>query len=385
MRILLASNRSAGHFNPLVPFARACVRAGHQVLVSAPEPCREHVDRAGLTLAPHGLARPEAIAAIGARARAVDRDEANRIMLVDMFAGEHARAALPGMLATARSWKPDVILRETCEFASLAVAEELGIPTWHVAIFFAAGGQRDWGDLDGALRRLGARHAGFVSPYLTVAPRSLEAAPAPPGTLRFRVPAPLPERREGGTPLVYLTFGSIAPGAGFFPDLFRRALDALDGLDARVLVTIGNDADPAELGPVPANVRVERWVPQETLHPDAVICHGGSGTTLGALRLGVPLVCVPMFGDQIQNAKRIDEIGAGIALDTSLDGLREAVETLLGQPRHRRVAEAIALEMAALPHIDESVAAITAAASARSAPAGAAYSSPPPPPRPSAA
>lgn len=361
MRILLASNRSAGHFNPLVPFAHACLRAGHEVLVSAPEPCREHADRAGIRLAPHGLAEPAAIAAIGARARAAPEEERNQIMLVDMFAGEHARAALPGMLETARAWRPDVILRETCEFASLAVSERLGIPAWHVAIFLAAGGQRDWGDLDAALQRLGAPAARFRSPYLTVAPRSLEAAPAPPGTLRFHVPAPVPAVREG-RPLVYLTFGSIAPGAGFFPDLFRRALDALAGLDARILVTVGNDADPAELGPQPAGVRVERWVPQETLRPDVVVCHGGSGTTLGALRIGVPLAIVPMFGDQHQNARRIDRLGAGIELDMSLDGLREAVETLLGQPRHRHVAQAIALEIAALPHIDESVEAITAAA-----------------------
>ena len=49
---------------------------------------------------------------------------------------------------------------------------------------------------------------------------------------------------------------------GFFPSLYRAVVDALAGLPIRMLVTVGDAADPAEIGPLPANVRVERWVPQ---------------------------------------------------------------------------------------------------------------------------
>ena len=102
----------------------------------------------------------------------------------------------------------------------------------------------------------------------------------------------------------------------FFPGVYRGAIDALAGLPVRLLVTVGRDRDPAELGPVPANVRVERWVPQADLMPHvaAMVCHGGSGTVTMGLAGGVPMAVVPLFADQPWNAERVDALGAGIAL-----------------------------------------------------------------------
>ena len=86
---------------------------------------------------------------------------------------------------------------------------------------------------------------------------------------------------------------------------------------ARVLVTVGRHADPAELGPLPANVHVERWVAQASVmpHAAAMVAHGGAGTTLAALAAGVPLVLLPLSADQPINARRVAELGAGLALD----------------------------------------------------------------------
>jgi UDP:flavonoid glycosyltransferase YjiC (YdhE family) len=47
---------------------------------------------------------------------------------------------------------------------------------------------------------------------------------------------------------VLLTLGSVAAGNGFFPGTYRAAIDALAGIDARVLVTVGREVDPADLG-----------------------------------------------------------------------------------------------------------------------------------------
>src|SRR5215210_5155040 len=101
MRILFATTRGAGHVGPLTPFAHACIAAGHEVL----------------------------------------------------FAGEFARSALPGLLKLARRWGPDLIVRETCEFASPLVAETVGVPDVHVACFLAVLGTSDW-DLYEPLSRL---------------------------------------------------------------------------------------------------------------------------------------------------------------------------------------------------------------------------------------
>ena len=71
-----------------------------------------------------------------------------------------------------------------------------------------------------------------------------------------------------------------------------------------MLLTTGTDLD---LGAVPTNVHVERWVPQADVlaHASVVVGHGGSGTTLGALGAGQPLVVVPLFADQPNNAARV--------------------------------------------------------------------------------
>ena len=110
----------------------------------------------------------------------------------------------------------------------------------------------------------------LAAPYLTLAPPSLDGPEPAAAPRRFREAAapaakPLPDWWSGArTPLVYLTLGSVAGSMGFFPGVYRAAIDALAPLDVRVLVTTGRDADPAELGPLPANVHAERWVAQAT-------------------------------------------------------------------------------------------------------------------------
>ena len=80
-------------------------------------------------------------------------------------------------------------------------------------------------------------------------------------------------------------------------------------------MTVGETADPAALGPLPAHVRAERWIPQAEVfaEADAMVGHGGFGTTMGALLAGVPQVVVPLFADQPYNAARVADLGAGLA------------------------------------------------------------------------
>jgi MGT family glycosyltransferase len=165
---------------------------------------------------------------------------------------------------------------------------------------------------------------------------------------------------------VYLTFGSVAPQLGFFPALYRSAIDALAPLPVRLLVTIGRDRDPADLGPLPANVRVERWLPQAEVvpHAAAVVCHGGSGTVRGALAAGVPVAILPLFADQPDNAVRVAALGAGAALE-DVAGMAAAVEALLADGAYAERAAAVAADIRALPVVDAAVAALTAHARRR--------------------
>jgi UDP:flavonoid glycosyltransferase YjiC (YdhE family) len=71
---------------------------------------------------------------------------------------------------------------------------------------------------------------------------------------------------------------------------------------------------------------VERWVPQAEALAQAslVVCHGGSGTVLGALAANVPLVILPLFADQFANARALADTGAA-AVVVGPDELRAAI------------------------------------------------------------
>ncbi|MBE2315236.1 glycosyltransferase family 1 protein [Solirubrobacter sp. CPCC 204708] len=338
MRFLFASTRGAAHIAPLVPFALACKRAGHDVLLAAPHSSWEHVARAGLPFAGFDFPAEAEIGPIWARVKAsTDPDEQNRIVRGELFAGAYAREAYPGLLALARRMRPDAILHETEEHASPRVAEVLGTPVWRVECY-----------LGPAVPESG--------PFLTLSPASFDPRP---GAVRFRARVrpepPLPDWWRGSdAPLVYVSFGSTAAGNGFFPGLYRAAASALAELDVRVLMTLGTEVDASELGPVPANVHVERWVPQAQVMPEAaaMVGHGGSASTLAAMAAGVPLACVPLYADQPDNAARVAALGAGIALD-GVDGLADAVRALLGDPLYRDGARRIAREIASHALVDD--------------------------------
>jgi UDP:flavonoid glycosyltransferase YjiC (YdhE family) len=370
MRILFATTRGAGHVGPLVPFAHACVAAGHEVLVAAAPSAAAHVRRAGLPFAALDDPDDSIMAETWARVRAATTPlEQGIIVFEEVFAGEFARSALPKLLRLADHWLPDVIVRETCEFASVLAAEAIGVPDVHVACFLAVLDERDY-DLYKPLSRLrrefdlpAPRRDRSDEPYLTLAPRALEhpSFTEYAGTRRFRAPAvrprPLPDWWGGSDdPLVYVSFGSAAAGNGFFPELYREAVDALAGRPLRVLLTVGTEVDPAGLGPVPANVHVEPWVPQGAVmaHASAMVGHGGSGSTLAAMAAGMPLALVPLFADQPENAQRVAELGAGLRLD-GVAGLGEAVDALLEDPSYRDGARAVAAEIAALPPVERAV------------------------------
>ena len=98
-------------------------------------------------------------------------------------------------------------------------------------------------------------------------------------------------------------------------------------------------------------------------HAAVVVSHGGSGTTLGALAAGRPLVVVPLFADQPVNARRVAAIGAGIALppptadgpplpEVDAGALHAAIETVLREPAYAEAAGRVAAEMRALPPTD---------------------------------
>src|SRR5215207_572078 len=145
MRILFATTRGAGHVGPLVPFAHACLAAGHEILMAAAPSTAPHVKRAGLPFA--AVDEPDEARMADAWDRVLAAKsplEQGLIVFEDVFAGEFARSALPKMLELADHWLPDVIVRETCEFSSVLAAESIGVPDVHVGCFLAVVNESDY-------------------------------------------------------------------------------------------------------------------------------------------------------------------------------------------------------------------------------------------------
>lgn len=377
MRILFASTGGAGHFTPMTPFADAARRAGHEILVVGPPSLAETTARAGYPFAPGATPDEAELGPIWSQVPGMSYDEAERLVIGQIFATLNVRAMLPAVREAVRTFRPDVVVREPAEFASAVVTEERGVAHVQVGIGLVASQIQI---MTVARTAVDAWRPGLTgriadAPYLTLFPASLDTGhgtdPSP--THRFRAPAapvgPLAGHWPGDDrPLVYVTFGSVTASVPSVAGIYDVALHAVAGLPARVLLTTGEAFDDGHLPAPGPHVHVARWVPQADVLPHAsvVVCHGGSGTTLGALAAGVPLVITPLFADQPANARAVAEIGVGLAVRPREDGalssavdpdeLRTAVETVLGDGAFADAAGRVSDEIARLPPADEALA-----------------------------
>jgi UDP:flavonoid glycosyltransferase YjiC (YdhE family) len=382
MRVLFASTQGAGHFNPLVPFIDAALRRGHEVLVAGPSGLTPTVEKTGYPFWECADPLEEEVRPVWDRTPTVSPEEANVLVVREIFARFDARAMMPRLQEAFEEWKPDLVLRDPNEYSSAVAADLYGVPHARVGINLAAVEEDALDIAAGAVDELrtsaglSGDHDGErirQSPYLTVFPESLEypGEASPPHVLRFRDPSasevsePLPNLwwgREG--PLVHITFGSVAAAMPQAARVFPIAIEAAADLPARVLLTVGRRGDPSAFDPLPPNVRVKQWVPHAAVVAvaDVVVCHGGSGTVLGTLAAGLPQVVVPLFADQPYNAERVTAIGAGLAVAPRADSIRAAVTHLLDQGSFREASQRVAREMAGLPSTDAAFVALAASA-----------------------
>ncbi len=368
MRLLLATTANAGHFGPMVPFAEACRAAGHEVLVAAPVSFAAAVERAGFRHWPCPDVDPDERAAFMARFMAAPPEERNEVTMV--VGGEMAaRSILPGMLSAIDEWRPDVVLREIGELGSALAAEVRGVPQVQVLVglakflgFTAGLGARALAGLRASLGLPPDEDGGFIRNLTAVSllPGSFEEPGAPP-VHRFRPPVPAPTSDwSGDQPLVYATFGTVAARVPFAGAAFRTVADAVADLPVRVLATVGDDGATDGF---PPNVRVERWVPQHDVLASAaaMVCHGGTGTVLGGLTAGVPMVAVPQFADQPDNAARVAATGVGLAVGggeerpATVEEVRAAIAEVLDVPSYRAAAMKVREEIAGLPPVADAV------------------------------
>ena len=85
MRVLFSSTARSGHFGPLVPFARACVAAGHEVMVAAPASFSGEVRAAGFEHRPFADVPSELLGRVYGRLPSLPVEEATAIVMGDVF------------------------------------------------------------------------------------------------------------------------------------------------------------------------------------------------------------------------------------------------------------------------------------------------------------
>lgn len=364
MKVLFASLGAYGHLYPQLPLALAAAEAGHEVVIATGAPFLDNLPLP--TVAAYGnLGLDDAVAETRRRHPDVSGEELSLVMFADVTAGHVA----PVMIENLERIEPDLLVYEPLIAGAGVAASVLGLPAVAFSIglhrgFYppvhtaTIGYQRDaWTSrgteppatalLAGALidptppslRPFGGEVDVESIPVRTVA-YSDSSAPLPPWLLEPPV-----------RPRVFLTLGTVSFGA---VEVLGRALADLAALDADVLVAVGPDGDPALLGDLPERVHVERFVAQSRVLPlvDVMVHHGGTGSVLGALEVGLPQMILPQGADQFANGELLTAAGAGRAVlneDQEPGVIGEAVSGLLGDSPERATAQRLAREIAAMP------------------------------------
>lgn len=346
--IAMVSIPAPGHVNPSLEVIRELVARGHRVTYANDRAFRDTVEAVGAhhvpytSLLPHsGAAWPE-----------------DTIAQLDLFLRD-AESMTPQLRAAYDADRPDLFLYDIGGAAARVLAETWTIPIVQLSPTYVAwdGYEADMAAMieqlaatpEGAdyyrrceqwLRREGIHHtthADFVGRpprCLALIPRALQphADRVDPNVYTFIGPC-LGERGTWTKPAVAGKVLLVSLGSAFTdqPGFYRACVAAFGGLPGwHVVLQIGRHVDPADLGPLPANVETRPWVDQLAIlrQADAFVTHAGMGGAGEGLHCGVPMIAVPQAVDQFGNADSLVALGVARRLDTA-DATPQALRTAL--------------------------------------------------------
>jgi UDP:flavonoid glycosyltransferase YjiC (YdhE family) len=362
MRVLFVSALGVGHVFPIIPLAWALRTAGHEVLVATGGDALSARD-AGLPVA-------DAMPGVDMRAMMATFQESEpekfaqfaSMKITDLsqltsWLPMIAKPLVEGTVRAADQFRPDVVVQSMLGAAGLVVGGRLGVPV----IGHGFGFMRPDGLADMVREHMAEDFAKYDSTapdfagYVDVAPPSMLAGEPVGWSMRY-VPynggGVLPEwllSRDSDRPLVAVTLGTVAPTMnGLGP--VERVIAAAPDVDADFVLALGGKVDLDALGTLPPNVRVEGWVPLNALMAESslLIHHGGAGTAMTPLALGVPQLVVPSGADRYINAGAVHDRGAGLSIEEEeLDA--RVIDRVLRDEKVRAVVTQVSAEIEALP------------------------------------
>ena len=380
MRVLITTPSGLGHVLPMVPLAQAIQNRGHDVLWATGADAQSWVAGAGLRTITAGLNGQDARQEFRRRnpeVRTLPAEQVRDLVFPRMFGGISAPAMLADLLPVTKDWVPRLVVHDAAELAGPVIAAMVGVPS--VTKSFGALTPRHQVAAAGDEVAPLWRSVGLEPPpyggcyehlYLDVYPPGLQPSlpgyiarsqplrPVPYDVANAAADADIPlTQGSQDLPLVYLTMGTAFNDAS----ILREIVAALAALNVRLLATLGPMGNPADLGAQTPKVQVERYVGQTLVLPlcEVVISHGGPGTMLQTLALGLPQLCLPRAADQFLNAAAIARAGAGLALVPAEAGgqaIAAAAIRLLDEPSFRECAMRQGQEIALMPGPEDVVA-----------------------------
>lgn len=377
--IAMFSIAAAGHVNPGIEVIRELVARGHRVSYAIPAAYADKIAETGATPVIWDSTLPTD-----------DDPDAWGTELIDNIEPflTDAIQALPQLAAAFEGDEPDLVIHDITSYPAIVLAHRWGVPAvslspnlvaWtgyeeEVAAPMTAALRatergrayyarfRAWLDENG-IEEDSDRLVGRPRRSIVLIPRALQPhadrvdeavytfvgacqgdRAATQGT--WRPPA---EAEAAGKKVLLVSLGSTFTKQ---PAFYRACAEAFGDLpDWHVVLQIGKFTDEAELGPVPANVEVHRWVPQLDIlrRADAFITHAGAGGSQEGLATGTPMVAVPQAVDQFGNADMLVSLGVARHVpmaEADAETLREAVLALVADPQVAARGQAIRAEMA---------------------------------------
>ncbi|MFJ3791908.1 macrolide family glycosyltransferase [Kitasatospora sp. NPDC090091] len=359
--IAMVSIPAHGHVNPSLAVITELVARGHRVSYVNDPSFAAAVGSTGATLVPYPTVLP-----LGGDSQVWLQDP---VAIQELFLDD-AVAMAPVVRKLFAEDRPDLLLYDIAGFAGRAVAEAHGVPVVQLSPAFVAwdgyeqdlaemidavrngpGGAAhyrrfaDWLAATGAVERDVDAFKGRPERAIALVPRALQpnADRVDPGRYTFVGPCAGDRSHQGGWQRPPGARGRVllvSLGSAFTrqPAFYRECLKAFGDLPGwHVVLQVGKHTDLAELGDVPANVEVHRWVPQVAVlaQADAFVTHAGMGGASEGLQAGVPMIAVPQAVDQFSNADRLVELGVARRLDAgqaTAEALREALFALVDDP-----------------------------------------------------
>ena len=372
MRVLFTCRPTSGHFLPLLPLAEAAIRHGHVVAFATAEPIVSEARALGFSADAAGLSGADSRATLdqtGVVFRELPPADIRPFAFGRWFAGIEAPPRLVDLDRICAAFRPDVLVHEVAELAAPLAAASAGLP-WvtvgygpllqpNVAASAGEGMEPLWQARGLAVPPWGGLYQHL---YVDPCPPALQIAEIVdlPARIGIRPAVGSSDAAANDRPVtrrVYVSFGTLWNNGPAAVDLMRLAVAGSADAAMEVIVTVGRDNDPALLGPQPEHVQVHRFIPQNQLLPNCacMVAHGGSGTLLGALAWGVPLLLLPQFADQFYNADRASRAGVALALpptEASHEAIAGHVRRLLDEPAFSKRAMEVRAELAAMPDVD---------------------------------